>query len=104
MEVILPLRMLEKVDRDLWILFWFDLILGFKLIWECFRVANDFIDVSIMILRCFYVSILEYWGMREKLDGKERGERKYLVDDKKIKLGVNELFLERRVQWSRFHL
>jgi hypothetical protein len=27
-----------------------------------------------------------------------------LVDDKKIKLGVNELFLERRVQWSRFHL
>jgi hypothetical protein len=83
MEVILPLRMLEKVDRDLWILFWFDLILGFKLITECFRVGNDFIDVSIMILRCFYVSILKYWGMREKLDEKEKGERKYLVDDKK---------------------
>jgi hypothetical protein len=27
-----------------------------------------------------------------------------LVDDKKIKLGVNELFFERRVQWRRFHL
>jgi len=36
--------------------------------------------------------------MREKLDGKGRRERKYLLDNKKIKLGVNELFLERRVQ------
>jgi hypothetical protein len=36
--------------------------------------------------------------MREKLDEKEKGERKYLVDDKKIKLGVNELFFKRRVQ------
>jgi hypothetical protein len=36
---------------------------------------------------------------REKLDGKGSGERKFLANDKKIKHSVNELALERRVQW-----
>jgi hypothetical protein len=51
MKAVSPLNMLEKGKLRFvnFVLIRFD----FELIRECFRVENDFVKVSIMILRCF---------------------------------------------------